>query len=461
MKKKIKVEYLLYLFAVITPFLDVIACLFRYWFPEAAISPATVLRPLIPLILLIYVFFKDKKLRKYLIISAIVLILYGGVHLWIYKCLLTGISYGSVISEAQYIINYTYMVYVLFLYLYFMKKTGLPYLKKALFIMLCCYVGLIYVAIFSKTSFPTYVEGIGYRGWFTSGNSLSTILILLMCTLLPDIIKNKSKCGYVVILLLGIYLLFLIGTRTGMLGFVLVLLVYFICSVIMRCIKKKISIKQIGIGMGGLLLLGVGIVLVGSSTLERRKHLEEENTGIIDVNTGEFGYTTGDTSTIVYQIKNNTIDEGYLSDAQKKAYLEMYRVANENRIDSSNRRLQQLIYHFNLVKYQHDIRYILFGNGYLSSYGEMILEMEIPAILFNFGIIGFILYLGPFISLIIYTIIKLRRIKKIDVGIMMKIFSLLLALGLSCMAGYVFFSVSCVLVIVCILSLLYELGEVE
>ena len=85
--KKFKIEYLTYIFIILSPFLDVIGCLFRDWFPDASISPATVLRPIIPLILLCYIFFKDRNLRKYLIISAIILIIYGGIHLLIYNSL--------------------------------------------------------------------------------------------------------------------------------------------------------------------------------------------------------------------------------------------------------------------------------------------------------------------------------------------------------------------------------------
>lgn len=463
MKKNNRIVNLLYLFVIITPFLDVIACLFRDWFPDASISPATILRPIIPLILLIYVFIKDKNIRKYLVIHGIVMILYGGIHLLIYKDLLTGISYGSVVSEAQYIINYTYMVYVLFLYIYFSSKGMLPKLNKVLYMMLVCYLGLLYIAILSGTSYTTYLEGMGYRGWFTSGNSLSTILILLMGSLITDMFKKRKISSFIVFSLLGIYLLFLVGTRTGLLGFILILSIYLFGSLGLKFIdKKKVSLKKVISVLSILLVIGIGVLVLGSSTIERRKHLEVENTGIIDVNTGEFGHTTGDTSTIVYQIKNNQVSEGYLSKEQRNAYLKMYEYANKNEIDSSNRRLQQLIYHINLLKEQHDIKYILLGNGYLSSYGEMVLEMELPAMIFNFGILGFILYIGPFIGMIISIIRKfIKEKKKIDIDTVMKGFCLLLALVLSCVAGYVFFSVSCVLVIICILSLLNKNGEVE
>ncbi|MBQ8659903.1 MAG: O-antigen ligase family protein [Bacilli bacterium] len=458
--KKFKIDYLIYVFIVLSPFLDVIGFLFREWFPDASLSPATVLRPIIPLILLGYIFFKDIKVRKYLIISAIIFIMYGGIHLLIYNSLKTGISYGSLFSEMQYVINYTYMLYVFFIVLYFYKKNGLEHLKQSLVFMLIGYMLLIYIAILTGTSYTTYIEGMGYRGWFTSGNSLGTILILLVNILLVDCIENKKLYKFITLLLTGIYLLFLLGTRTGMLGFILNVIIY-ICSLIfVNLFKiKKINFKKLGIGIVVIFLVVGSIFLFGSETLQRRKHIAEEGAGIIDVNTGEYGHVTGDSSAIIYQIKNNNVSEDYMSDAQKKTYLDLYEYANKNEIDANDNRKQQLIYHINLIKNQKNILYILFGNGYLANYGEMILEMEVLAILFNFGIVGFVIYLGPFILLLGYLIYKIVKLKKYSVNSLMCLFGICLSFVLSFMAGYVFFSVSCTLIIISMYTLLVR--EVE
>lgn len=459
-KNKFKIEYFLYIFVIISPFLDVLSFLFREWFPNASISPSTILRPLIPLILLVYVFFKDKDVRKLLLIMGFIYVIYGGIHLYLYKGLVTGISYGSVVSEAQYIINYTYMIFVLFLYLYFYKKDGLPYLKNSLFIALSCYIGLIYVAILTGTSYTTYLEGMGYRGWFLSGNSVGTILIILLIALFNDLIKSKKIIKYIILLLTGIYLVFLLGTRTGLFGFFLCIGGYVGIWGFLKIFKdKKIDIKKTMIVLISLIVLVIIVLSVGTESLERRKHLKNESIGIIDINTMEVGHTTGDTGVIVNQIKNNNVLEEYMSEAQKKSYLDMYEYANEHKILATDTRRQQLIYHINLIKNQKNIFYILFGNGYLANYGEMTLEMEILAILFNFGIVGFILYLLPFIILLFRFIFKIIKNKKYNIDNMMLVFSVCLAFVLSFLAGYVFFSVSCVLMIICILVLL--LKEVE
>ena len=235
---------------------------------------------------------------------------------------------------------------------------------------------------------------------------------------------------------------------------------YIVSSILLNFIKnKKISYKKIGIGIGVLVILIGGIFVIGSSTLERRKYLGNEDTGIIDINTGDVGHTTVDTSNMIYQIKNNTLVEGYLSDEQKNAYLELYRIANEKKFKATDRRKQEFVYQYSLIKEQKNILYILFGNGYLASYGELILEIELFAILFNFGILGFAIYLGPFIFMMVVAIKKLFKNKKINSEIIMNIFGLLLSIGLSCFMGAMFFSVSGVLLITCIISLLIKEGE--
>ena len=142
-KKEFKIEYLVYLYVIISPFLDALSCMFRIWFPNALLSPLMVIRPIIPGILLLYIFARDKSVRKPLILSGIGYLLYGVIHLLIFKKLLTGLSYGTIFQEGLYLFNYTYMIYVLFIIMYFSKREQLPHLKKALLSILVIESGMI------------------------------------------------------------------------------------------------------------------------------------------------------------------------------------------------------------------------------------------------------------------------------------------------------------------------------
>lgn len=447
--KKFKIEYLIYIFILLCPILDASSCLINSY-TNLSVSPTMILRPIIPLILLLYIFFREKKFRLPLFISFLVFIAYGGIHLLITNSLFSGISYGNIVEEASYVINYTYNIYLLFILLYFYKKGRLKSINKFLFIMLLEYLVIIYFSIFTKTSFTTYLEGMGYRSYFLSGNSISTILILLFSLLIDKFGNNDLKNRIIILILfilLGVYLIFLVGTRTGMLGFILVLFVYIVSSFIIKFIKlKKINKKKLLISLGVFLVIIILIGTVGSETLNRRKHISNESNGILDINTGKNGHTTGDTSVIVWQINHNEINDDYMNNATKEAYLKMYEYANKHKINSNNNRLQQLIFNIELVKEQRNIIYILFGNGRSVNYGEMIMEMEIPAILINFGLIGFILYVCPYIVLLIYGIKKVY-INGIKINKVMNVFGILLGLLLSFVAGYVLFSSTCALLL--------------
>ena len=462
-KKEFKIEYLVYLYIIMSPFLDALSCMFRIWFPNALFSPLMVIRPIIPIILTLYIFARDKSVRKPLILSGIGYLLYGVVHLLIFKKLLTGISYGSIFQEGLYVFNYTYMIYILFIIMYFSKRELLPHLKKALFIMLGCYLLLIYVSILTKTSLPTYVEGTGYRSWFVSGNSLCTSLLLLFSVLITDMFKKRKIVHLITFVLLGLYLMFLVGTRTGMFGFILVFGFYIFLKLFIA-FKHKVQFNRNRVAIVLVIILVFGFVAfkIGSSTLERRKEIKDMSDDIVDINNNyEIAHVTGDTTKFVYDIKHDQLQEGLMSEEQKKAYLDMYDACNKLKIESNSYRKQQLIYNFYLVREQHNILYALFGNGHVNLYGEMILEMELPFILLNFGIIGFIIYALPLLYLT-YKGIKYAfgHKKFLFENYYMELFGLLLAFALACVAGYVLYSSTCALIIICILGLLEEQGDI-
>lgn len=454
MKKYLKIENLLYLMLILSPFLDSFSFIYRSIYKDAVISPVTIIRPIIPIILSLYMFIKDKSTRKVFIIGGLIYFIYGVIHLYLYNNLLTGISYGGVLHEAQYIINYTYMILVLYIFLYFNKNKKLTQLNKVLLIMLGGYLFLLYLSMITGTSSNTYIEGIGYKGWNLSGNSLGSVLILLECILLPYMFNKDKKIlvtSIIILIFLGIFLTFLLGTRVGLFGFYLVLIIYFVGNIFLNFIKNKnINLKKYLLPIIIILVVGISLVLIiGSNTISRRKHLQDIENNLFDPNTGETSHVTGDTVKFVTDIMNNNVNDDFISKAQQNAYLSMYRFANKYEILNNNQRVQQIIYHLNLVKYQKSPSLILFGNGYESNYGEMTLEMEFIAILLNFGIIGFLLYMIPFLIIDIKAIKYLfRNIKNVDIEFVMYLSTSLLAIAFSLLAGYTFFNSSSMYIIV-------------
>lgn len=460
-QKKFKMEYLLYLFLLLTPFLDALSFVFREHFPNTAISPATLLRPVIPGILLLYIFVKDQKSRKRFIVGGFLYLIYGILHLMVFKNLHTDFNAGGLFSEAQYIINYTYMIALFYAFFWFYKETGLKKLRKYMTWMLAIYLSLIYLAILTGTSSTTYIDGVGYKGWNASGNGLSAVFILSFCTIFTYLLKCLKK-WYIWLFLFGLfyYLLILFGTRTAFFGSILVLFIYGLGRVLIYFVQKKnFQIKQFVLLCMTLLLIGSITIFGGSNVLKRRQNMSKLGNEIIDPLTNETSHLTGDLTNFVVEIKNEQ-PSVMMSEEQKLALLQTYQFATKKDIANTNRRLQQLIYHHYLFKEQFSMKTFLFGNGYLNNYPELTLEMEVPAFFYNFGFLGFLLYFGPFLSILIYMMIAFfKNIKRVTIDYIMYLSGAGLSMVLSLLTGYVYFYVPSMLVVLCTFILLLKERE--
>ena len=458
-KGKINTENILCAFIILCPILDIVSFLWRNCF-NTSISPSTIIRPIIPICIAIYLFFKEgKKFKKWVIIGAIIYLIYGIIHLVIFQNLHTLSSYSNIMHEAQYIVNYTFMILVLGIFLYVFKDKDVKNLNKSIIISAGIYIISIFIAILTKTSSSTYIEGIGYKGWFESGNSISTILILSMFICLMNLKdKRLRKIIIPIIILVGIYLTTLIGTRVGLYGFILVLVIYAFVEILYNILhKQKFNKRVILLVVAGICAVLLVVIAVGSSTVQRRQHLKDIQKDIVDENTNIESHITGSLLEIKQGIENKTLEEGYLSEAQEKSILELYDIANKLNIKNNDQRMQQLIYNVVLVKNQHNILSILFGNGYMNNFRELVLEMEIPAFLLNFGICGFILYFVPFLSIFIYSAyIGLKNIKKINQEYILLLLGAGFALAISFLAGYTFFNMSTMTIIVVMNTLLMK-----
>ena len=466
--KNLNPKNILYLFIIILPILDMSSFIFRNFF-NTGFSPSTFIRPIIPIILIILIFFKYKFKLKTIIIGSIYGI-YALVHLFIFNKLNYGISYGTITHELQYLVNYTFSILNLFIFLFVFYKEDTKNITKSILIANGIYILSIYISILTKTSSTTYLEGMGFKGWFESGNSLSTILVLnlfIVFTLFNKLENKKIKIiAFIEIILSGIFLTFLLGTRTGLFGFILVLGAY-LFSKIFILFRDNFINKEKNLGKNKKILLIIASVLIivivvlvlykGSSLLARRKYLKSLDFEIIDSATGNPSCVTGDVLKFKEQIETTRIDNNYMPEAMQTSVTELYNFANNHSISGTDRRTQQLVYNAYLVKNQSNIFYILFGNGFLNNYGELTLEMEIPAFLFNLGIIVFILYFIPFLSLFIYYIyIWIKNIKKIDAEYIFLCFGILLSFILSFLVGQIFFNSSAMIIITCMNVLLYN-----
>lgn len=458
-KKKINtknlMENLLVIFLILCPIFDILSFIFRNIF-NTSISPSTILRPIIPLIVFIDIFIKSKHKLKIFIITAIYGI-YAILHLLLFNTANTGFSYSNVVHEMQYVMNYTFTIIILFIYIFAFKDKEKEKLQKGVISAISIYLASILLSIITKTSSATYMEeGTGIKGWFESGNSISAVLVLAIFVLLSNGNKSYKKIIIGEIIILGIFLCLLIGTRVGLLGFIIALVSFIFAEIVEKLIKNtKINKKIVVGGIFAIIVVLIIVTVIGSNTIERRKHLKEIESNIVDGSTNQEAHITGDLMEIKEKIDNNQIENTYMNEAQKKSILELYDIANKLEISNNDQRMQQLIYNALLVKNQANPLLIIFGNGYMNQYRELVLEMDIPAFLFNFGILGFLLYFGPFLAIVAYGVyFGIRKIKKIDAEYIMYTLGLGLAFAISVFSGYVFFNMSTVTFIAVICALL-------
>ena len=81
--------------------------------------------------------------------------------------------------------------------------------------------------------------------------------------------------------------------------------------------------------------------------------------------------------------------------------------------------------------------------------------MEIPAFLFNFGILGFTLYFVPFLAIFVYgAYIAIKNIRKVDDEYLMFLLGSGFTFALSFFSGYTFFNSSSMMIIVVLNALL-------
>ena len=445
----IKLEDILCVVIILCPILDMLSFIFRNTF-DTNISPSTFIRPIIPITIFIMVFFKNK-IKKQMLAASLLYAIYAVIHLLIYNNIKAGCSYGGVLAEAQYLVNYTFSIMNLFLFIYLFWKKDCEKLTKSMLIAFGIYVVSLYIAILTGTSSTTYIEGIGYKGWYESGNSLCAILCVSLCAILP-MLKNKKMRPYVVALtiLSGVFLTTLVGTRTGLLGFILIIGLYIASECFVALIKRvQIDKKMIGFSIFAVVLIISLTIIGGSKTFERREHLEEIQASATDIETGEIRHLSGDITALKTQIEAGELSEEYMPREMQTSILRLADYAERTNLENNDMRMQQLVYNFYLVQEQKSILLTLFGNGYKAQFRELVMEMEIPAYLFNFGVCGFVLYFIPFFAIAVYgAYVAIRKIKQIDTQYIMYLGGSWLAIFLSLLSGYTFFNSSSMIIII-------------
>ncbi len=377
-----KKENLFYLLLICLPFIDLITAL-QTRFIDFSITLGILVKGILLLIIVYYLFFKCKtKYKKISCIYIILYVLFGIIYL---LTKLDGNSLGGLFSECINLFKFGFypILVIGLLNLVLEKYIDLKKISCILSFSFAVYAFFILLPYITGTGFKSYelldITN-GTTGWFFAANEIGCILVLLF-TFVYRLVDQKKYVLFLIIACVGEYMAFMIGTKVASLG---MLIVGFIMLIYYMVYKGEDKLKKV------LLVLLVFIV------------------GIASFQIGPTENNVGDT----YSRYENNKDKDDLSDID---------------IDYSNRLVNFAVsllsgrevfaIRVSRVYVAAPITDKLFGIGFNyrpsleTKHAARLVEMDSLDIVFRFGIIGTILLFLPLMYILINILINFIKKK--------------------------------------------------
>lgn len=446
-KKQQTILNILLIFVLLQPIFDVLS---RLAILDFIPNISTYLKPLFVFGLGAYLLFKYSPFKKKWITYIIVFALFTFGHLFLLYKLLLGTS--LILHEFRFIINIAYMI-ALFISLFTLyhwcndKEKMLKKIKYTVVITFAIYFGLYLLAIITGTSGMTYEYSdkykLGFKGWYDSGQILGHAFSMLFPIVLYVILKPKNhKIIRFIFLALAVLVVSLLGTKVPYFITVIVLVLYVVLLIFFRIIHKR----PIGTKYNVFIVFTAIITMIFTyqfTPVAYNTDINNKNAAI-ELEMYDLDGISGKKKDIDYEKimrDNPNADLSYVRKYFKwgqeaSAYLteQFY----NGTVHPSNTRAKQLVY--SMKKYElADIQYKIFGIGFLNQDSILALESDFFMAIFNFGIVGFILFLCiPIWTFIKSAVYAIRNIKRIDLEMCMLFMGLGIFFCISIYAGYTY-----------------------
>lgn len=451
---------LLFIFVLLQPLLDILSTLANM---NYIINISTYLKPLFVFGITFYLLFKNPNRKKW-IIYIITFVIYMFIHLLLIYNL---VIFNSVIlQEFRFILNIAYMIalFISFntLYCYSYDKSKLlSNMKKCLLYTFIIYTGLFILSIITKTSFLTYSYSdpskLGYRGWYFSGQIFGHALSVVFPISLYTILKpEKNIFQKIIFILFFVITACLLGTKVPYYIVLAVLILYIIIYALIKVFNKDFKRYRDNI----LIVLFFAIIMFSVYNYTPVHYNTEINKS--NYNNASTDYNLNEMSGLANFSEFDKIREEYPNSDLRETFrfLEWNQKASnilkdkmENKeIHPSENRKKQFLYNKEMFM-NATFKYKLFGTGFLNQVTSIFaIEGDFFMALFNFGLIGFILFLFiPIYYFIKTTIFILKNIKKCDLEIYMLYMGLGIFFAISLVVGctyiYTNFSIFLALII--------------
>lgn len=428
--QKIK-NYSFYILLILLPLIDIITSLCLR-FTSISLSPSLVIRGILIFGCILYTFReKDLKYRKISLIFYILSALYFIIYM------ITKLDYlkiNSIIYEVSSLIKFWYFP-ILILFFVNTISSGKINISKILKVMdfnLLIYTLGIIIPMLTNTAFNSYNNGKdGIVGWFYAANEIGALISILFAFEFLDVNKEHYIEKYI-LSILAIISLSLIGTKVVTFSLIIVSSI----ALIISAIKNRFNITNKDLIYTTIIFFVALLISTNSSTvnnvLNRLPITIEEKTST--------------ESTTTNNISNNTSN-----------------ITKKNTHSSLFSGRDKFLKRVSKIYLESNIKSKLIGLGFVNEDNEnnKLIEMDIFDILFNYGIIGTVIYLIPLIYLAYLIIRNCVKNKNISADIISIGLYIGLTIGISSFAGHVLGAPAVSIYLAILICLLYYLSSKE
>ncbi len=274
--KKIYNNKIITIFMILQPLVDVMTYFMKVNL-NFILTFGMIIRIIFFVYMLIYLIFFDKfkKSNNYIYIGIVFIVFLSNIILNYY----TKGSYNF-LSEIKNIIKICYFPFSLLFFVKYNKNNDKEKLSIDILSINIILISLVLlISKFTGTQFCSYSNTIGCidgsSGWFYSANELSMILVLLFPICLYKFIKSKFSFFDSIVLILAIYSILEIGTKSAYIGLISTLVVYLFLQLI-KLIKHLDKDKLKNICAVSLVILMIFIITPGSSVCYNNFQLFEK-----------------------------------------------------------------------------------------------------------------------------------------------------------------------------------------
>lgn len=377
------------IFILLHPIIDLITGVGIHYF-QMSLTIGTVVRVTFLLFIMFCTIFVYKKRGPFLYYLLV------GIYSLLYIISIFQYKEGiGLLKEIQGLIR-TFYFPILLLSFYELKEE-IHISKKTLGATLILYLICIFVPTIFGIGYQSYqITKQGTLGFYHSANEISGIISILTPILFLLLKENKRYVLNFLLLIIYLVVIFTVGTKTPLLSLIITIGMLFIW-IVRNCLKNK-NYKPVIISCSAIIIGVVGLLLVIPETnfyKNIKTHLEYlEVDNVFDI------------------VKDKELIDHFIF-SQRLTFWE-----NRNKSYDNSSLYQKII-----------------GIGYFENGREAKqIEMDYIDVFYNHGIVGFTLFFGVYI----YVLIELFRIKtKMTLERYMVVTSILLILFLSFFTGHI------------------------